>query len=103
MTPDYPSNPPFPEFCAKTGAVSHTFSEIARYWRFTAIRAFFGDVQNPFVRFWEAVLRAGQALARCNEKKARFGPPGSGRGSVGEIRSLAHDSPTEAAEMEGAG
>lgn len=65
--PDYPF---FPEFCAKSGAILHTFPEIGIYLRFMAIRGFYGDVQNAFVRFWEADLRPERAPECGNERKA---------------------------------
>ena len=68
-----PPDTHFPELCAKTGALLHTFSGIARYSRFRANRAFYADVQNAIVRFWEADLRAGWNITGPNEKKACFG------------------------------
>jgi hypothetical protein len=68
-----PPDTHFPELCAKTGALLHTFSGIARYSRCRAIRAFYADVQNAFVRFWEADLRVSWVPARGKEKKGCFG------------------------------
>jgi hypothetical protein len=68
-----PTDTSFPGFCAKTGALLHTFSGIALYSRFRANRAFCADVQNAFVRFWEADLRVSWVPARGKEKKGCFG------------------------------
>jgi len=68
-----PPDTHFPELCAKTGALLHTFSGIGRYSRFRANRAFYADVQNAFVRFWEAKPGAGWDITGSNEKKGCFG------------------------------
>ena len=39
---------------------------------FKANRAFYADVLNAFVRFWEADLRTGWSRAGPKEKKAGF-------------------------------
>jgi hypothetical protein len=65
--------PIFRDFVQKMGALLHTFSGIARYSRFRANRAFCADVQNAFVRFWEADLRVSWVPARGKEKKGCFG------------------------------
>jgi len=68
-----PPDTHFPELCAKTGALLHTFPGIARYSRFKANRAIYADVQNAFVRFWEAKPGAGWDITGSNEKKGCFG------------------------------
>ena len=41
--------------------------------RFKANRAYYADVPNAIVRFWEANLRAVWSRAGPTKKKARFG------------------------------
>ncbi len=67
-----PPDTRFPGFCAKTGALLHTFSGIARYSRFRANRAFYADVQNAFVRFWEANFRVELGSSTWQRKEGLF-------------------------------
>ena len=53
-------------------AVLHTFSGIVWILRFKANRAFYADVPNAFVRFWEADLKGRMEQSRAKGKESLF-------------------------------